>query len=148
VRQLLERARRLEKEVAQLKGRIATGGSRDLATEARAIGSGGARLVVANLAGADAAALRNTVDQLKDKLGSGIIVLGSPVGEDKVALIAGVTNDLTGRVKAGEIVNYVAKQVGGKGGGRADLAQAGGTQPANLDAALESIVDWLSPQLA
>ena len=74
-------------------------------------------------------------------------MLGSPGGDDKVTLIAGVTSDLTGRVKAGEIVNYVAKQVGGKGGGRADLAQAGGTQPANLQPALDSLADWLAPQL-
>jgi alanyl-tRNA synthetase len=88
------------------------------------------------------------VDQLKAKLGSGIIVLGAPAADDKVALIAGVTNDLTNRVKAGEIVNFVARQVGGKGGGRADLAQAGGTQPANLDAALQSVAEWLAPQLS
>jgi alanyl-tRNA synthetase len=149
VRQLIERARRLEKEVAQLKEKIASGGgTRDLAAEAKSIGDAGVKLVAASIEGADAAALRNTVDQLKSKLGSGVIVLGSPAGADKVTLIAGVTNDLTGRVKAGEIVNYVAKQVGGKGGGRADLAQAGGTQPANLQPALDSLADWLAPQLA
>jgi alanyl-tRNA synthetase len=149
VRQLIDRARRLEKEVAQLKDRLASGGgTRDLASEARAIGGGGVKLVAASIEGADAAALRNTVDQLKSKLGSGIIVLGSPGGDDKVTLIAGVTNDLTARVKAGEIVNYVAKQVGGKGGGRADLAQAGGTQPENLQPALDSLADWLASQLA
>ncbi|HET9692976.1 MAG TPA: alanine--tRNA ligase [Steroidobacteraceae bacterium] len=148
VRQVIERARRLEREVVQLKEKIATGGgSRDLAAEAKPIGSGGVKLVAASVEGADAAALRNTVDQLKSKLGSGIIVLGSAAGDDKVTLIAGVTSDLTDRVKAGEIVNFVAKQVGGKGGGRADLAQAGGTQPANLEAALNSLVDWLSTQL-
>jgi alanyl-tRNA synthetase len=92
--------------------------------------------------------LRNTVDQLKSKLGSAVIVLGSPAGDDKVTLIAGVTNDLTTRVKAGEIVNHVAKLVGGKGGGRADLAQAGGTQPANLAAALQGLESWLTPQLS
>ena len=88
------------------------------------------------------------MDQLKNKLGSAIIVLGSPAGDDKVALIAGVTDDLTARVKAGDIVNHVAKQVGGKGGGRADLAQAGGTQPANLAAALGSLAAWLAPQVS
>ena len=149
VRQLIDRARRLEKEVAQLKERLASGGgTRDLASEARAIGGAGVKLVAASIEGADAATLRNTVDQLKSKLGSGIIVLGSPGGDDKVTLIAGVTNDLTSRVKAGEIVNYVAKQVGGKGGGRADLAQAGGTQPARLQPALDSLEEWLAPQLA
>ena len=75
-------------------------------------------------------------------------MLGAAAGDDKVTLIAGVTNDLTTRVKAGEIVNFVARQVGGKGGGRADLAQAGGTQPANLDAALGSVAEWLAPQLS
>ena len=147
VRQLLERTRRLEKELGQLKQKMASGGGRDLADEARAIGTSGVKLVAASVEGADAAALRNAVDQLKSRLGSAVIVLGSAAGEDKVALIAGVTSDLTARVKAGEIVNHVARQVGGKGGGRADLAQAGGTQPANLPAALDSLVEWLVPQL-
>jgi alanyl-tRNA synthetase len=88
------------------------------------------------------------VDQLKNKLGSAIIVLGSPAGQDKVTLIAGVTDDLTARVKAGDLVNFVAQQVGGRGGGRADLAQAGGTQPANLAAALDGLAAWLDPQLS
>ena len=113
----------------------------------RCIGSG-VKLVAASIDGADAAALRTAVDQLKNKLGSAIIVLGSATGDDKVTLIAGVTNDLTSRVKAGDVVNHVARQVGGKGGGRADLAQAGGTQPANLAAALQSLADWLGPQLS
>ena len=144
VRQLLERARRMEKEIAQLKEKLASGSGRDLAADALTIGNG-VKLVAASIEGADAAALRTAVDQLKNKLGSAIIVLGSPAGEDKVTLIAGVTDDLTARVKAGEIVNYVARQVGGKGGGRADLAQAGGTQPHNLAAALESVAAWLAP---
>jgi alanyl-tRNA synthetase len=146
VRQLIDRARRMEKEIAQLKERLASGSGRDLADEARTIGNG-IKLVAASIEGADAASLRTAVDQLKNKLGSAIIVLGSPAGDDKVMLIAGVTSDLTARVKAGEIVNHVARQVGGKGGGRADLAQAGGTQPANLPAALSSLADWLGPQL-
>jgi len=148
VRQLLERTRRMEKELSQLKQKIASGGSRDLAEEAVTIGATGVKLVAASVEGADAAALRNAVDGLKSKLGSAIIVLGSAVGDDKVTLIAGVTGDLTARVKAGEIVNHVAVQVGGKGGGRADLAQAGGTQPANLAAALGSLAGWLAPRLA
>ena len=138
VRQLLDRARRMEKEIAQLKEKLASGSGRDLAADALTIGNG-VKLVAASIEGADAAALRTAVDQLKNKLGSAIIVLGSPAGADKVTLIAGVTDDLTARVKAGEIVNHVARQVGGKGGGRADLAQAGGTQPQNLAAALESL---------
>jgi alanyl-tRNA synthetase len=147
VRQLLDRARRMEKEIAQLKGRLASGSGRDLAAEALTIGKG-VRLVAATVDGADAAALRTTVDQLKNKLGSAVIVLGSAAGDDKVTLIAGVTDDLAARVKAGDIVNHVAKQVGGKGGGRADLAQAGGTQPANLPAALGGLAAWLAPQVS
>jgi alanyl-tRNA synthetase len=146
VRQLLDRARRMEKEISQLKEKLASGSGRDLAGEALAL-EGGIKLLAASVEGADAAALRTTVDQLKNKLGSAIIVLGSATGDDKVALIAGVTDDLTARVKAGDIVNHVAKQVGGKGGGRADLAQAGGTQPANLAAALESVASWVASRL-
>jgi alanyl-tRNA synthetase len=147
VRQLLDRARRMEKEIAQLKEKLASGSGRDLAAEAQTLGNG-IKLVAASLEGADAAALRTTVDQLKNKLGSAIIVLGSPAGDDKVTLIAGVTNDLTARVKAGDIINHVARQVGGKGGGRADLAQAGGTQPSNLPTALQGLAAWLEPQLS
>jgi alanyl-tRNA synthetase len=148
VRQLLERARRMEKEIAQLKEKLASGGGQDLAAQAKPIGTRGAKLVAASIEGADAAALRNAVDQLKTRLGSAIVVLGSPAGTDKVTLIAGVTSDLVSQVKAGDVVNHVARQVGGKGGGRADLAQAGGTQPAQLDAALNTLVDWLAPQLS
>jgi alanyl-tRNA synthetase len=146
VRQLLERSRRLEKEIAQLKDRLASGGGRDLAEQAIEL-AGGVRLLAASIDGADAAALRNTVDALKNKLKSAVIVLGSPAGDDKVTLIAGVTDDLVGRIKAGEIVNHVARQVGGKGGGRADLAQAGGTQPGNLPAALAGVAEWVSSRL-
>jgi alanyl-tRNA synthetase len=147
VKNLLERARRMEKELAQLKEKLASGSGRDMAAEALTIGNG-VRLVAASVEGADAAALRTAVDQLKSKLGSAIIVLGSAAGEDKVTLVAGVTDDLTSRVRAGEIVNHVAKQVGGKGGGRADFAQAGGTQPANLAAALDGLAGWLGTQLS
>jgi alanyl-tRNA synthetase len=147
VRQLVERSRRMEKEIAQLKEKVASGGGRDLAEQAKSIG-GGVKLVAATIDGADAAALRNAVDQLKSRLGSAIIVLGAPAGADKVTVIAGVTADLTNRVKAGEIVNFVAGQIGGKGGGRADLAQAGGTQPENLTAALASLEAWLASQFA
>jgi alanyl-tRNA synthetase len=147
VRQLLDRARRMEKEIAQLKDRLASGSGRDLASEATVL-AGGIRLVAASVEGADAAALRTAVDQLKAKLGNAsIIVLGSAAGSEKVALIAGVSDDLTARIKAGEIVNFVAQQVGGKGGGRADLAQAGGTQPGNLSGALAALPDWLGARL-
>jgi alanyl-tRNA synthetase len=93
--------------------------------------------------GADAAALRNAVDQLKTQLGSAVIVLGSTEPGGKVTLIAGVTTDAVSKLKAGELVNFVAQQVGGRGGGRADLAQAGGTEASRLPAALESVADWV-----
>jgi alanyl-tRNA synthetase len=148
VRQLIDRARRMEKEIAQLKDRLASGSGRDLASEAIVL-AGGIRLVAASVEGADAASLRTAVDQLKAKLGQGaIIVLGSATGSDKVALIAGVSDDLTARVKAGEIVNHVAQQVGGKGGGRADLAQAGGTRPEDLPHALAGVAAWLGTKLS
>ena len=145
VRQLVERARRLEKEIAQLKDRLASGQGRDLASDA--VGVGGAKVLATTIEGADVAALRNAVDQLKGKLGSAVIVLGSVDAAGKAVLIAGVTADLTARVKAGELANFVAAQVGGKGGGRPDLAQAGGTQPENLGAALASVTGWVGERL-
>ncbi len=141
VRQLIERARRLEKEVAQLKDRLASGRGTDLVDEAQAVG--GLRVVATSLEGADAAALRNAVDQLKGKLGSAVIVLGSTGPDGKVTLIAGVTADATARVKAGELVNFVAQQVGGRGGGRPDLAQAGGSDGERLPEALASVAGWV-----
>jgi alanyl-tRNA synthetase len=145
VRHLVERSRRLEKEVAQLKDKLASGQGRDLAADATTIGS--VRFVATRVEGADAAALRNAVDQLKNKLGSAAVVLGSVDADGKVLLIAGVTADLTGKVKAGDLVNHVALQVGGKGGGRPDLAQAGGTDSDKLEAALESVGGWLRERL-
>jgi alanyl-tRNA synthetase len=145
VRQLVERARKLEKEVAQLKDKLASGANKDVAAEAKTIN--GVKVVSAIADGADAAALRNAVDQLKSRLGSAVIVLGAATADGKVALIAGVTADLVNTVKAGELVNFVAQQVGGKGGGRADLAQAGGTDPSRLDVALQSVPDWVASKL-
>jgi len=141
VRQLLERSRRLEKEVAQLKDKLASGQGRDVAAEAVTVG--GLKVVATIIEGADAAALRNAVDQLKSRLGSAVIVLGSTDADGKVTLIAGVTADTTTRVKAGDLVNFVAQQVGGRGGGRPDLAQAGGTQPETLPAAMRSVEAWV-----
>ena len=100
-------------------------------------------MVATSLEGADAAALRNAVDQLKAKLGSAVIVLGAAAPDGKVTLIAGVTADATAKVKAGELVNFVAQQVGGRGGGRADLAQAGGSDASQLPAALASVAGWV-----
>ena len=146
VRLLIERSRRLEKELAQLKEKLASGQGRDLAADAQSIG--GLKVVATQVDGADAAALRTAVDQLKSKLGSAAIVLGSVDAQGKVVLIAGVTSDAVDRVKAGDLVNHVARQVGGRGGGRPDLAQAGGTEPGNLASALASVGDWLRSRLA
>jgi alanyl-tRNA synthetase len=103
-------------------------------------------VLAAALEGADAKTLRETVDKLKDQLKSAAIVLGA-VADGKVSLIAGVTQDLTGKVKAGDLVNFVAQQVGGKGGGRPDMAQAGGTEPAKLPAALQSVKAWVEQRV-
>jgi alanyl-tRNA synthetase len=146
VRQLVDRGRRLEKEISQLKSKLASGQGRDLAEGAKTIG--GINVVATSVDGADAGALRTAVDQLKSRLKSAAIVLGSVDADGKVTLIAGVTPDATARVKAGELVNYVAQQVGGKGGGRPDLAQAGGNQPQNLASALESVAAWIAGKLS
>jgi alanyl-tRNA synthetase len=143
--QLLERIRQQEKEIQALKGKLASGTGGDLGS--RAVEIGGARVLAARLDGADAGAMRDTVDQLRNKLGSAIVVLGA-VEDGRVRLVAGVTKDLTGRVKAGELVNAVATQVGGKGGGRPDLAEAGGKDPDKLDTALASVENWVRQKLS
>ena len=140
----LERSKQLEKELAALKGKMASAAGGDLAAQAKDIK--GVKVLAAKLDGVEGNDLRTLMDQLKSKLGSGIVLLGSASG-DKVSLIAGVTADLTGKVKAGELVNFVAMQVGGKGGGRPDMAQAGGTQPANLPAAVDSVLAWVEGKL-
>jgi len=144
IAQLQESAKAAEKALAQLKAKSAASMGQDLAQDA--VDVKGAKVLAAALDGLDAKALRETMDKLKDKLGSAAIVLGS-VADGKVTLIAGVTDDLTAKVKAGELVNHVAQQVGGKGGGRADMAQAGGTNPAALPAALNSVRDWIAERL-
>jgi alanyl-tRNA synthetase len=141
---LLEEKRGLEKELARLKLKLASGQGVDLASQAVSVK--GAKVLSATVEGADAKTLRQTLDQLKDRLKSAAIVLGA-VNEGKVSLIAGVTADLTAKVKAGELVNYVAQQVGGKGGGRPDMAQAGGTEAAKLPGALESVRSWVEQKL-
>ncbi len=141
---VLDQVRRLERELAALKGRLASAQGDDLAAQAADVK--GIKVLAATLEGADVASLRETLDKLKDKLKSAAIVLAS-VAEGKVSLIAGVTNDLTGKLKAGELVNSVAQQIGGKGGGRPDMAQAGGTQPENLPAALASVKAWVEQKL-
>ncbi len=135
VSQLLKSNRDLEKQLTQLKGRLASSAGSDLSTHA--IDINGVKLLIAQIDDVDSKALRDTCDQLKNKLGSGIIVLAT-VNEGKVSLVAGVTSDLTGKVKAGELVNSIAIQVGGKGGGRPDMAMAGGTEPDKLEVALQN----------
>ena len=144
VSQLLERNRRLEKELEALKAKLASSQGSDLASQAQEVG--GIKVLAARLDGADARILRDTVDQLKNKLGAAAIILGAVQG-DKVSLVAGVTKAETDRIKAGQLVNHVAIQVGGKGGGRPDLAQAGGSEPHNLDAALASVAEWVAGQI-
>jgi alanyl-tRNA synthetase len=143
--QIMDNVRALEKDLARLKSKLAASQGDDLVDRAVAVGS--AKVLAVALDGADAKSLRETMDKLKDKLGSAAIVLGS-VEAGRVMLIAGVTSDLTGKVKAGELVNFVARQVGGKGGGRPDMAQAGGTEPAKLPQALESVADWVKQRVA
>ncbi|PSW08040.1 alanine--tRNA ligase [Photobacterium rosenbergii] len=141
---LVSHSKQLEKEIQQLKDKLAAQESAGLINKAQEIN--GVKVLVTKLEGADNKALRGMVDELKNQLGSGIVVLGNVSG-DKVGLIAGVTKDLTSKVKAGELVNLVAQQVGGKGGGRPDMAQAGGTDAAALPAALESVTPWLVEKL-
>jgi len=144
VTNLLDEKKSLEKEVARLKSKLVSGQGTDLADQA--IDVKGAKVLAATVDGADAKILRETMDKLKDRLKSVAIVLGA-VNDGKVALIAGVTQDLTGKLKAGELVNFVAQQVGGKGGGRPDMAQAGGSDPANLPAALQSVKGWIEQRI-
>ncbi|MGS0673455.1 alanine--tRNA ligase [Shewanella sp. 0m-4] len=141
----LDKTKQLEKELSQLKDKLAAATSADLAGEA--VDVNGVKVLVKKLEGIDAGALRGLQDELKQKLQSGIVVLAI-AGEDKVNLIVGVTKDLTGKVKAGELVASIAVQVGGKGGGRPDMAQAGGSQPENLDGALEQVIPWITAKLS
>jgi alanyl-tRNA synthetase len=144
IAQIVENVKGLEKELARFKSKLAASQGDELADSA--VDVKGVKVLAAKLEGADAKALRETMDKLKDKLRTAAIVLAA-VNDGKVALIAGVTADATARVKAGDLVNHVAQQVGGKGGGRPDMAQAGGTEPAKLPAALDSVRGWLEQRL-
>jgi alanyl-tRNA synthetase len=146
VREQLERTRSLEREVRTLKDRLASGQGVDLA--AGAVDVQGVKVVATKVDGADAGALRSAVDQLKDRLKSAVVVLASVENAAKVVLVVGVTADQTSRIKAGELAGAVAAQVGGRGGGRADFAQAGGSKPEALDAALESVQEFVRARLA
>ncbi|MEN9466864.1 MAG: hypothetical protein RL081_865, partial [Pseudomonadota bacterium] len=142
--QMVDQVKALEKEVAALKGKLASSQGDELMNSAVEVN--GVKVLAAKLEGADAKTLRDTMDKLKDKLKTAVIVLGAVDG-DKVQIAAGVTNDTTGKVKAGELANFVAGQVGGKGGGKADMAMAGGTEPAKLAGALASVQAWVTAKL-
>ncbi|WP_018141551.1 alanine--tRNA ligase [Thioalkalivibrio sp. ALJ7] len=141
VGQLQERTRELEKQVTRLKGKLASQAGDDLGSQAKDIG--GIQVLAAKVEGVEPKALRDMVDQLKQKLGQAVVVLGTSTGEGKVSLVAGVTKAETERFKAGDLVGHVASQVDGKGGGRPDMAMAGGQSPDKLDAALASVEDWV-----
>ncbi|MCG8014404.1 MAG: DHHA1 domain-containing protein, partial [Candidatus Thiodiazotropha weberae] len=142
--QILDRNRKLEKELEQLKAKLASAAGSDLASSAVAVGE--IKVLAANLDGADPKSLRETMDQLKNKLGSAVILLTAVAG-GKVSLVAGVTKDLTGSMKAGDLVKLAAEQVGGKGGGRPDMAQAGGSNPDAIPQALELVEPWVRERL-
>jgi alanyl-tRNA synthetase len=145
VSQAIERSRGLERELDAMRAKLASGGSRDLAEQA--VDIAGVKVLAARLDGADAKALRNAADQLKDRLGSGVVVLGA-VEDGKVRLVAAVTKDLTSKLKAGALIGPVAEHVGGRGGGRPDFAQAGGSEPHKLDAALALVAGAVGTALS
>src|SRR5688572_563112 len=136
----------MEKEIRTLRDRLASGQGTDLASGA--VDVQGVKVVATRIDGADAGALRNAVDQLKSRLKSAVVVLASVEASSKVLLVAGVTSDLVARIKAGELVGSIAAKVGGRGGGRPDFAQAGGTNPAGLDAALAGVAPFVRSKLA
>lgn len=140
IAQMMDQVKNLEKELDRLKSKLAASQGNDLAEQA--VDVDGVKVLAAKLEGADVKQLREAADKLRDKLGNAALVLAT-VLEGKVSLIASVSKEATAKVKAGDLVNFVAQQVGGKGGGRPDMAQAGGTQPEHLDAALASVVDWI-----
>lgn len=144
IEQLLSRSRQQEKDIQALKSKLSSSSGSDLGAQAKEID--GIKVLAAEIEGADTRSLRELVDQLKNKLGTAALVLAA-VEDGKVTLIAGVTTDAIDRIKAGELVNHVASQIGGKGGGRPDMAQAGGSQPENLAEALESVEAWVSEKL-
>jgi alanyl-tRNA synthetase len=144
VAQLVERTRALERELDAMRAKLASGGGRDLTDQV--VDVQGIKVLAARLDGADAKALRTAADQLRDRLGSGVVVLGA-IDDDKVRLVAGVTKDLTGKLKAGALIGPIAEKVGGRGGGRPDFAQAGGNAPEKLDSALAMVADTVEAAL-
>jgi len=145
VEQIVERNRALEKELKMLRGKVAGAAGQDLAQDAKEIN--GIQVLAARLDDdTDAGLLRDTVDRMKDKLGTAVVVLAAATADGKVRLAAGVTRNATDRIKAGDLIRDIADQVGGKGGGRADFAQAGGSDPSALDNALASVNAWVQAQ--
>ncbi|HSG61676.1 MAG TPA: DHHA1 domain-containing protein, partial [Pseudomonadales bacterium] len=142
---LRQENRDLEKEIARLKAKLASGAGSDITSSA--VDVAGIKLLAKCLDDADPKTLRDTADQVKNKIGSGVVVLAT-IADDKVAIVTGVTKDLTDRVKAGELMAHLATQVGGKGGGRPDMAQGGGSNVAALPSALDSVAAWVSEKLA
>lgn len=142
--QLMAQNRKLEKDLAVLKTKLATAGSGDVLSQVQEID--GVKVLALNLEGADSKSLRESVDQFKNKLGTAVVLLAA-VEDGKIALVAGVTQNITSRVKAGDLMRHVAEQLGGKGGGRPDMAQGGGSDLAALDSALASVVPWVGQQL-
>ena len=145
IEQLANQNRKLEKDLAQMKTRLATSGGGDVLSQARDIE--GVKVLALNLDGADSKSLRDTVDQFKNKLGKAVVLLATVEEDNKVALVAGVTQNLTDKIKAGDLMRHVAEQIGGKGGGRPDMAQGGGNDVAALESALASVVSWVERQL-
>jgi alanyl-tRNA synthetase len=144
IEQLQARAKTLERELEQLRSKLASGEGADLSSQAQQVK--GIKVIAARLDGADAKGLREAVDRLKNKLAPAAVVLAS-VSDNKVTLVAGVTKDLVERIHAGELINEVAIKVGGKGGGRADMAQAGGNDPSRLEAALSAVPAWVAQRV-
>ena len=144
VQQLVDKSKLLEKELEQMKSKLASQAGNDLVSQA--VDVNGIKVLAANLEGADPKSLRETADQLKNKLGKAAVVIAT-VNGDKVSLVASVTKAESATIKAGDLLGFVAKQIDGKGGGRPDMAQGGGTNPAALPAALESVVDWVKERV-
>jgi alanyl-tRNA synthetase len=144
VMQILENVKQLERELARMKSKLASTQGNDLASQVHEVK--GIKILAANFEDADSKTLRETLDKLKNKLQPCVVVLSSIEG-NSVKLVAGVSSGLTAKVKAGELINFVARQVGGKGGGRPDMAQAGGTLPDELPTALESVTGWVEQRL-
>jgi alanyl-tRNA synthetase len=144
IEQVIQQNRKLEKDLASLKTKLAMASSGDVISQAQEVD--GIKVLVLNLEGADAKSLRDSVDQFKNQLSCAVVLLAA-VEDDKISLVAGVTQNATARVKAGDLMRHVAEQLGGKGGGRPDMAQGGGTNVDALDSVLAGVLPWVTAQL-